>query len=212
MNNFTPFPASDDALRDLSDFLPIVWEAMDSAVTGAASFFPDGVAIDTCLFPNLVRYYAKQFFENRHLQAEEEESTEFDRIGLANNGLCVVRGRYAIRIRKSDNGLVPVPGSSQTLQQFYKQQPLPFNLANRPIQIVDTSLMLLWEVDAVCRLVGMELSCPRAGTTTRSSVELHWSVPLVNPMATANRQTSPPIGDLEGIEAIAPADESLKHG
>ena len=159
--------------------------------------------IDASLFPNLVRYYAKQFLGTRHLVADDEEDVPaFDAIGLANNGLCVVHGRYALRIRKSDNGLIPVPGASFTLQQFYRQQPLPFNLASRPAQIVDTSLLVLWQVDANHRLAGMDLSCPRSGGTTRASVEAHWSVPLVNPMATSTFSPAGAVEDLDGIEAI----------
>ncbi len=213
MNEFTPFPTVEDALQDLHEFFPVVWEAMDSAVAGAASFFADAV-IDACLFPNLVRYHAKQFFAYRQLVAVDEEDApaEFDSIGLANNGLCVVCSRYAVRIRKSDNGLIPIPGPSYTLQQFYRQQPLPFNLANRPAQIVDTSLLILWHVDAGYRLSGLDLCCPQEGGTTRSSVKHYWSVRLDNPMTMDSEVALAAVGDLEGIEAISESDAPRQHG
>jgi hypothetical protein len=213
MNNFTPFPLAEDALRELDDFLPLVWEAMDAAITGAASFFTEGIAVDACLFPNLVRYHAKTFFSNRHVSASDEEVVpQFDSIGLANNGLCVVHGRYALRIRKSDDGLVPVPGNSLTLQQFYRQQPLPFNLSDRPAQIVDTSLLVLWGVDSDYHLDGLQLTCPRAGARTRSSVETHWSIQLPNPINRATVAATNQVDELEGIEALEQPDSTRKSG
>lgn len=213
MNDFSPFPTADDALADLTQFLPVVWEALDSAATGAASFFAEGVPIDACLFPNLVRYYAKRFFASRHVDAKDEDTpSDFQSIGLANNGLCVVCGRYAIRIRKSDDGLVPVPGPSMTLQQFYRQIPLPFNMANKPPQVVDTSLLLLWHVDELHRLDGLELSCPRDGGDSRSSVEIYWSVPLTSPLEKPKEVAPKLIDDLEGIEPLVTPDTSFRSG
>ena len=203
---FAPFPSPDDALHDLDDFIPLLWEAMDASIGEAVGFFPNPDEIDPYLFPNLVRYHAKRFFQARHLAATEEESSdvpEFEQIGLANNGICVVRHRYALRIRKSDDGLLPVPGQSATLQKFYRQQPLPFNLMDRPAQVVDTSLLVLWDVDAKHRFAGLQLSCPRAGATTRASVQTYWSVPIVNPVIATVRATMPTLAEeLNEIEAL----------
>jgi hypothetical protein len=213
MNNFTPFPSSDEALRDLEDFLPVLWEAMDSAVTGAASFFSGGVPVDASLFPNLVRYYAKGSFANHNLDAEDEETpAKFESVGLANNGLCVISGRYALRIRKSDNGQVPPPGPSFTLRQFYRQQPLPFNRFNMPAQAVDTSLLVLWNVDSLHRLAGLELSCPREGADTQSSVKVYWSVPLLSPLITQKEVGPRAVDDLEGMVPISEPGDSRQSG
>jgi hypothetical protein len=205
---FAPFPAPEDALRDLDDFIPLLWEAMDASIGEAVAFFADPDDIDPSLFPNLVRYHAKRFFLARHLAAIEEESSDvpaFEQIGLANNGICVVRHRYALRIRKSDNGLIPVPGNSVTLQKFYRQQPLPFNLVDRPPQVVDTSLLVLWDIDVKHRFAGLQLSCPRAGETTRASVQTYWSVEIPNPLINSVRATARTLAeDLDEIEALEP--------
>lgn len=200
-----PFPTADEAVRDLEDFVPVIWEAIDSAITGATSFFADRrEPICPSLFPNLVRYFAKQFFSNLHLEAADDDLKDFESIGLANNGLCLVRGRYAIRIRKSDNGLLPVPGPSITLQQFYRQQlPLPFNLLDRPAQIPDTSLFVLWDVDTNYHLVRLQLVAPQSGDVTRASVNQLWATPLPDPFATLSREESAAdLGDLEEIQPL----------
>jgi hypothetical protein len=212
---FSPFPSAAETLQDLDDFVPLLWEGMEWAVGEAVTFF--GIEpVCPNLFPNLVRYYAKRFFLARHLAATDEETSDtpaFEQIGLANNGLCVVRHRYALRIRKSDNGLVPVPGSSTTLQQFYRQQPLPFNLVDRPAQAVDTSLLLLWDIDAKYNFAGLQLSCPSAGETTRASVQTHWSVSLANPIIASPATASTALfADLDEIQPLEDTNTAKRLG
>lgn len=199
--------------------LPPLWEAVEVGTVGAVAFFLDrNQPVDASLFPNLVRYFAKRFLADRNIEVVDElaphqPSGEFETIPLSNNGLCIVRGRYAIRIRKSDDGQIPVPGKSVALQLFYRQQPLPFNLINGPAQIVDTSLLLLWDVDLQHHLTRLTLVRPRDGGTSRSSVESDWSIPLANPMTSRRSPAiAQPAEELEEIQLLDVPDSQQQSG
>lgn len=40
---------------------------------------------------------------------------------------------------------------------------------------------MLWDVSSNHNLVGLSLSCPKGGETTRTSVEAYWTVPIPHP-------------------------------
>ena len=102
---------------------------------------------------------------------------------LANNGLCLVyKNKFLVRIRKSNNGILPVPGPSKVMQAFYQQ--LSFGFMNGVDQDNTAgllNLMFLWDVTADYGLKDLLLACPKAGGATRASVEAYWYMSVPHP-------------------------------
>lgn len=110
-------PGPEETLAQLAPLIPPLDRSIEAAIQEARSFF-DGreVNVDPFLFPCLVRYHAKLLLE------EVGQTADYELDDLANNGLYLRFAGYQIRILKSDNGKLPVPGPSKPKQEFYNQQ------------------------------------------------------------------------------------------
>jgi hypothetical protein len=154
---------------------------MEEAIYDARHFFEDeSKPIDRYLFPNLVRYHAKESLTTGgHAVVEEEggqDGVEF--IRDANNGLILHYSDYVIRTLKTDDGKLPVL-HSETREMFYFQPPLNREM----LGIADDGpifrkLVILWQVDSGCSFTEMRLAAPRIGGRRRGNVSHYFNQAL----------------------------------
>jgi hypothetical protein len=176
---FSPnIPGPEETLAQLGPLIPPLYRSIEASVQEARNFFDDrGEDIDPFLFPCLVRYHAKLLLE------KTGQAADYELDDLANNGLYLRFAGYQIRILKSDNGRLPVPGPSRPKQEFYNQQ-LEFDFMNSGSDQSHQNLLnlvVLWEVSGLRNLEKLVLVCPKAGSTTRDSVEQHWEIQIPHP-------------------------------
>lgn len=162
--NPTNSQAAQFVIDTLGELPPILHEVMDKAVTESRTFFEErGEKINTSLFPNLVRYFAK-----RQLEDPYYKSFGYQVIELCNNGLfinyedkgCV----YRIRILKADeDGELPVHNLSEIKKDFFTQNnPVLPGMENlEPFVLTSLlKLVIIWEVDQNYILTTFQLVCP----------------------------------------------------
>ena len=134
--------------------------------------------IDRMLAPALVRKGAKRFLLSSGDDSTPEvsdEEVEYDAEYLPNLGLSVTNEGDRIRILKSDNDSLPVPGPSQRRQAFYAQQRFLFPVRTSESDLSsNVNLVLHWVADGEYNLERVYLACPKAGGETRRSVEAYW--------------------------------------
>jgi len=157
---------ADATLEVLAPFLAEVFPILEAATAQASDFFADG-ELDRALYPNLVRFHAKQALEGRPFEIVDEETDRLEHEVLANNGLLLRYGAREVRIRKAVDGSIPAP-TSQTLKDFY-EQPSLFG------STVETQrLLLLWDTPG--GVLELSLACPKSGDGAP-----HWKVPVPHP-------------------------------
>jgi hypothetical protein len=157
---------ADATLETLASFLGEVFSILEAATAQATEFFGDKQR-DLWLFPDLVRFFAKQALQDRAFEVVDEETDRLETEVLANNGLLLHYGPREIRVRKADHGSIPA-ATSETLRDFY-EQPSLFGSA------VDTQrLLLLWDTPG--GVFELTLACPK----TRDAAP-HWKVPVPHP-------------------------------
>lgn len=171
-------PGPEETLAQLASLILPLYRSIEASIQEARGFFDEReVSVDPYLFPCLVRYHAKLFLE------EAGQTADYELDDLANNGLYLRFGGYQIRVLKSDNGKLPVPGTSRPKQEFYSQQ-LEFDFMQsapgQPIRGL-LNLVVLWDVTGLRNLERLTLVCPKAGSTTRDSVEQHWEIQIPHP-------------------------------
>ena len=128
------------------------------------------------LGPALVRKGAKRYLLAKIKAVEvSDEEVEYETESLPNLGLAVAVNGVRIRILKSDSGSLPPPGPSIKRQQFYSQQGVLFGAdGDSAAESLGVNLVLHWSTDDEYSLSRVYLACPKAGDTTRLSVEVHW--------------------------------------
>jgi len=191
-------PDPDRVLNDLAGIGPTIYEALEDAAISARGFFDArGEGVEPYHFASHVRYDARQYLVRRG------HNVDFELGDLPNNGLMLTYSRYCIRIRKSDEGDVPIPGASTVLQRFYHQLSLRFGNAqlSKPI-----NLLILWDVlKPSYALAGdLLLVYPTGGAITRDSVTYSWMVSLPHPAA--SRPVQPPVPGAEDL-AVTDVDD-----
>jgi hypothetical protein len=136
---------------------------------------------DRALSPALVRKGAKRFLlaQGHDAHDEDENEVEFEADYLPNLGLELRADGARIRVLRSDHGQMPVPGTSQRRQSFYAQQG-EFEWDDDEEEIVAPVInyVLHWSTDDEYNLEKVYLGCPKAGDTTRASVESYWDEPI----------------------------------
>jgi hypothetical protein len=188
-------PGPEETLAQLAPLIPPLYRSIEASVQEARSFFDDREErVDPFLFPCLVRYHAKLLLE------EAGQTADYELDDLANNGLYLRFGGFQIRILKSDNGKLPVPGPSKPKQEFYSQQ-LEFDFmqskSGQPACSL-LNLVILWDLSSLRNLERLTLVCPKAGSTTRDSVEQHWEIQIPHPAD--SMKTEPGITIVEDLE------------
>jgi hypothetical protein len=168
-------------MRNLINLFPLVYTALDYGVMNTKDFFGkqenqrEDMAIDPYLAPNLVRYHAINYLR------KVGQDVDYDSLGnsyniekIPNNGIHINHGQYQIKILKSNNGDLPVPGQSKSRRDYYCQP----NLFSGEDDVSDVRLLLMWNVDHQYCLDVLSLACPKFGGTRRDSVMDHWHCPI----------------------------------
>lgn len=170
--------------------------------------------VDRTLAPALVRKEAKRFISRRTesdstTQVADEE-VEFEPEYLPNLGIAVAVDGLRIKLLKSDNGSLPVPGPSQKRQQYYAQQWSLFSAdtdsdadttandeSNDPLR---ANLVMHWVPDDEYNLSRVYLACPTAGGLTRSSVQSEWDEVIWRRESLTSRDASQAEADLDELD------------
>lgn len=160
--------------------LNVIQRALEAAIPRAKAFFDnEGRPVDPFLFPNLVRWHTKQ------LLVEQGRDVRFEQGQLANNGLWLITNKWNFRILKSDpagvNG-VPLPGPSQSKQEYYCQMPVGLPLEQTPAPIGRINLIVLWDVDLKHNFESIRLVLPIWGT--ENTVSIRFNEPVSHPALT----------------------------
>jgi hypothetical protein len=142
--------------------------------------------IDRVLGPSLVRKGAMRFLVNREVAVAEESaegaegSIDYETEQLSNLGLAVATDGARFRILKSDQGRLPPPGPSTKRQQFWAQQGslFPISKSDNGATTGVVNFVLHWNADREYGLSRVYLACPKAGGTSRASVESYWDEPI----------------------------------
>jgi hypothetical protein len=184
MSDETTSSDYDGVAAELATILDILTDALNVGVGQANGFFADERQLpDTYLHPALVRWYAKRYLNDAGTSVSDDMDAEFSRDELANNGLLVSYRDVQIRVLKSDDGELPVPGRSRVKQAFYNQQ-LAFRFTpDGETSTFRLNLVLLWDVDHNFNLSSLVLVMPGSGGLTRASVDEYWRTTLPVPLA-----------------------------
>ena len=203
-------------LRDVFPLLTLVLSALEHGTFKVQEYFEnEEVDVDRCLAPSLVRFWAKKELERTGHDVKEEEEEDFDLEHVTNIGLCLTYRHYHIRILKSFDGGLPVPGQSKKRRELYNQQIEMFDYTSNDDRVSSPStlnLIILWDVDELYNLQDLRLACPKAGDFTRASVQVHWNVPIPHPVlsidASVEVQTEmeEAVDDNLPIYVVRPAD------
>jgi len=160
-------PTFDEVQGDLTAAWPTIFAAFETACHEVRDWFDvRGEDVNSALAHNIVRYVVIQHLEKHGFDAV---AIDIEREPLANNGISLLIGRYHLRFRKLGAAGVPLPRQSGVLQDFYEQQ-LAFAFAEdaaAPPQDL-ANILVLWEVTAGYKFIGLHLACPASG------VSLHW--------------------------------------
>lgn len=209
-------PTFEEIFRKIRPLLIFTTQALEEAVPRAKDFFEgQGKGVDKYLFNDLVRYYVKCSLENAGFSVEEEEQeetvTDYQFHGLANNGLAGAFNCFRFRILKADHGELPLPGPSETKQQYYNQQlPLLFDIPfDEYVKTVHPNLLILWEVDAHHNFAQLRLACPKSGGKTRDSVQAYFNEPIPHAAEIVKGKMATPEAE-EGEEDIQITEKEPK--
>jgi hypothetical protein len=173
----------DEAQRALAELAPIAGllrASLEAGVADANGCFSErgwGAEYDVWLHAHLVRATAKHLLTASGLTCTDDTVTE-----PAMSGILVQYGSLFVKIRKSVDGLPPVP-TSDAAAAFYEQQSMLPDLRT-------TNLLLLWRTvdDRLGPLLLVKPARPAGGR--RRGVEIEWQVLLPRPRG----QAAPPQG------------------
>ena len=167
-------PNGDALLLDAQSIMDVICSALKYGEEQTKAFFTSqGQGADRYLAHNLVRFFAKQYFESAGKPVNDLDETDYELARLGNNGLQLETEKYCIRIRKAVRGQLPAAGS-RMLDQFYDQRMLQFAGVPEPELL---KLVVLWDVTPDYSLTSLALALPRYGGNG-SEPEVYWSVPI----------------------------------
>lgn len=162
-------PTYAEVSDEIGSLYPVLYRAFEAATAEAKDYFVNqGRPIDWQLYPDLVRYEAK------HLLVLAGHDAQFDMEDLSRNGLMAAFAGYPTRIRKADNGSVPLPGSSQPYMGHLNQQAwLPLDGERK------WNLMALWDTTPLGLLSSIKLALTASASQT--SVDNYWIETIPHP-------------------------------
>ena len=217
MPNIFTVPDGDDVLAELSGLTDQLWTALESATAIALAYFDDeqrtrdGIPVGMRRFnlgvhAHLTRYNVLDLLDAIGIRAQGETGTlPFDRIGLANEGICLRQARFVIRVRKADDGRLPPP-NSVSQEAFYAQQmAFPFNIIGVDVPDDVVNLIVLWGLCPEKRtLRDLVLACPR------DSTDAYWYRRVPHP-AMVMQATRTRAGTEDDFPEIIPARDDAEH-
>ena len=197
-------PSAAEALEELEPLIPVIFGALENAVFETQEYFETRKERhDPYLAPCLVRHTTKRFLTTASFQGPTDgPSIRFALEDIANNGLCIMFGRFRIRILKADEGDLPEP-TSHARREFYEQlaMPLPTSGGGALSSNSRVNLVVLWDFDRSHDLDGLTLVCPRAGSHDDPS-RSYWRLELPHPVesARADPADSDDIDDIDDLD------------
>ncbi|MGH9376871.1 MAG: hypothetical protein ACRD1J_12025 [Terriglobia bacterium] len=173
-------PGPDETIADLSGLHPEIHRAFEHGVFKAKNHFEvEALDYDPSAFSTLVRLHAKEYFKRKGLDAVEIED-----VNLC--GLSLRLPKYVIKMWKSDNSELPVPGRSEPKQEFY-QQPILFpDEESNPLPLLH--LAVLWNLNGSRNLTALWLVCPKSGH--ERSAESYWCSRIPDPASSIHVEVS----------------------
>jgi hypothetical protein len=182
------------ALTDLADYFPVFYDAFESGTDHAKGYF-EGLNSrhDPWLHAHLMRHWVKLFLKGRDVVAEDYHPEN-----LAMSGLQLCIKRWFIRMRKSEHGEIPFPGS-RTLHNYYRQLTLPGEFKDMH------NLLLLWHASAIGDFKGLSLIYPLSADVMKWRVDIPHPAKAIDE-ATTYQPDFDELGDLD-IEPLTEDDE-----
>jgi hypothetical protein len=203
-------PDSETVLAELRPLTDAVWLALEEANQEALAFFePNDRRWDAGVHAQLTRYHLIPLLDETGLvTAEEAGDAPYERVGLANNGVCLIRGRHVVRVRKADDGRLPPPGSAAQEAFYAQQMSLPFNIEGASEPEDPANFLILWGLHPADRALNdLVLACPSATS------EPHWYAHIEHPLTSLRRSHPVPAAtsDFDEIVPVQP-DIVFKQG
>jgi hypothetical protein len=202
---FSP-PDSYSVLAELRPLTDAVWLALEEANSAALTFFePEGRRWDAGVHAQLTRYHLIPLLDEAGLAvAEEAGDMPYERVGLANNGVCLIRGRHVVRVRKADDGRLPPPGSAAQEAFYAQQMSLPFNLEGMHQPEDPANFLILWGLHPADRTLNdLVLACPSATS------EPHWYAKVEHPVTSLRQSTVAPAATADFDEIVPVQPETV---
>src|SRR4051812_6842159 len=160
------------AMEHLAELWPVLYSALEHATQETRGFFDqEDAPVNRALAPELVRYFACVALD------DAGHVVEYEREAIAKNGLSLKRSGYHLRVRKRANGKLPIPGPSKVLTTFWRQMTL-FD-AGATTDPDAHPLLVLWEVTASYKLVGLTLAYPVG--TSDDNFDALWMIDIPHP-------------------------------
>lgn len=190
----TPDPT--EVMEALGGPLALIYEGMEASTLHAREYFDaEDREIDWTLAPCLVRSHLKHFLTQKGQRVEELEAER-----LANNGLLYRFNEYRIRILKTHDGTIPVPGRSKKRQDYFSQVPTQYSLTGWSLAYrgeerepeTNLNLVVLWDVNHEYDLGDLYLALPKSGKEPYGRVETHWTHVVPHPATGEAANTSAP--------------------
>lgn len=213
-------PDQDVVLQELSPVLPFIYRGLEEAVEQTRDFFPEEKPVDAALAPNLVRYFVKEYIDHKSsADSRLSVSNKFERESLPNNGLFLHYGPYRIRILKTDEGELPLPGPSRARRRFYQQTlPLWAQVSGEDLRPNLVNLVILWDVNSEYVLNDLSIACPRDVGESRGTVQCYWRAEIPHPALTQASDADDPaqdtdVGDAADLDLTTrePEDTGTEH-
>ncbi len=178
-------PEKKEVMEAVADPLSLIYEGMEASTLHTREYFDaEDRELDWNLAPCLVRSHLKHFLQQRGQQVEDLQPEQ-----LANNGLLYHFNEYSIRILKTQDGTIPVPGNSKKRQDYFSQVPTQRSLSGWALAYQEeesepqatVNLVVLWDVNHKYDLGDLYLAMPKSGKEPYGRVEAHWTETLPHP-------------------------------
>ena len=183
----------EQVLQKIEPLTTVLYEMFPAAAQLSLPYFQSREReINRALIVCMLRYEVKQQLLCAEFQVEDDDlydpqPADLSVEHLANNGLACTYNGVNIKILKSDDGRLPVPGLSKRRQAFYAQQlefigegfgPSGSTEAGSEQTSTCLNVVILWSFDPSYTVIDLRLAAPKSGNISRASVEEYWNVPI----------------------------------
>lgn len=161
-------PNPSETMDELRDLVAIIYRSLEHGVYEAREHFEvKSLQPEASVFSTLVRLHAKDY-----LLREDPNAFLVEDINLC--GLSLQLPNHWIKIWKSEDAELPLPGDSAPKQDFYQQSLFPEGSVPKPLH-----LAVLWNLDSLNNLSALWLVCPESGD--ENSATFHWRLQIPHP-------------------------------
>ena len=201
-------PSAEQTLKELSPLTEALYEIFpDIAANRIVPYFRGrSLDVNRTLFACMIRYevgLALQAKLGIDIENDDEalDNGEVSIEQLANNGIAGVFAGYHFKILKSssEDGQLPVAGSSIRRKSFYGQQMLLIAI-DQPLEELRPNAVILWNFESNYTRLRLWLSVPREGGESRKSTKAHYTEAVPHPITSIG----PDPGHREHAEVAEP--------